>query len=61
MAGVELSEQSIIDAAQSESPDDRRAYTPGRKARIVTYGNGELIRRFARLFAEEIRKRRARL
>ena len=29
-----------IDAAQSESPDDRRAYTPGRKARIVADGNG---------------------
>ena len=50
-----------IDAAQSESPDDRRAYTPGRKTRIMTDGNGELIRRFACLFAEKIRKRRARL
>ena len=29
-----------IDPAQSESPDDRRAYTPGRKTRIVTDGNG---------------------
>ena len=50
-----------IDPAQSESPDDRRAYTPGRKARIVTYGNGELIHRFACLFGKKIRKRRARL
>ena len=31
---------NYIDPAQSESPDDRRAYTPGRKTRIVTDGNG---------------------
>lgn len=58
---MELNAQSdYIDPAQGESADYRRAYALSGKARVVAYGDSQLLRRLARLFGKKIGKGRAR-